>query len=184
VRSNVEKTQHERRQCRHDSSTFHAGCRALRICVGCQRLSIGSSRSSNVCVNDCFIYSIDMRFDLLTQNQTIYKTEKTKNQQTKKQMVAGGIQFGDNDNKFVFKLNPLSKTRMSYMMSIKGRAPPANQSGPGNRAGAMQPPARTFRAQYAQRPTGTFRGNAPPPQRYYYCCCCFFGFCCVCFGLV
>jgi hypothetical protein len=39
-------------------------------------------------------------------------------------MVAGGVVFGENENRFVFKLNPLSKTRMSYMMSVKGGAQP------------------------------------------------------------
>lgn len=28
-------------------------------------------------------------------------------------MVNGGIAFGENDNKFVFKLNPLSKVRQN-----------------------------------------------------------------------
>jgi hypothetical protein len=76
--------------------------------------------------------------------------------QVQEQMVAGGIVFADADNRFVFKLNPLSKTRMSYLLSV-GQAPPLAPAGPfdpqfAGRGGARHPPPLSFNAP----------GRAPP----------------------
>ena len=38
--------------------------------------------------------------------------------QVQEQMASGGVVFSETENKFVFKLNPLSKTRISYMISV------------------------------------------------------------------
>lgn len=80
--------------------------------------------------------------------------------QVQEQMVAGGIVFGDNDNRFVFKLNPLSKTRMSYLMSINQgggpqQQPQQPQMGPGGQMMMGQP-----QLQFAGR--GGFQRGAPP----------------------